>query len=133
MQTLIIILYLFVIFWFTLFYLWHLTWPEVTAKVTSVDSGISKGIGINLPRKYRLTNYTYEYGSTTYQSRRQGLITARAFGPEAEVDDIIQVRVCRLFQSLSCPSRVWFEAKILLFSVLVLTILASIIYVLPPL
>ena len=133
MQTVIINLYLFVVLWFTLFYLWYLTWPEVAAKVTSVDSGISKGIGINRPRKYRLINYTYEYGGATYQSRRQGLITARAFSPEAEIDDIIQVRVCRLFQSLSCPSRVWFEAKIVLISVLVSTILASIIYVLPPL
>lgn len=132
MQTVIINLYLFVLLWFTFFYLWYLTWPVVTAKVTSVDSGVSEGIGINRPRKYRLINYTYDYRGVTYQSRRQGLITARAFALDAKVGDLIQVRVCKLFQSLSCPSRIWFEAKVLLFSILVLTILTSIIYVLPP-
>lgn len=133
MQDIIINLYLFVILWFTLFYIWYLTWPVVSAKVTSVDSGILEGIGISRLRKYRLLNYTYEYRGVTYHSRRQGLITARAFSLDAKVDDLIQVRVCTLFQSLSCLSRMWFEAKVVLFSILVLTILASVIYVLPPL
>jgi len=129
----IMILCLLIILWLTSFYIWYLTWPKVTAKVTSVDTGVSKGIGINRPRKYRLINYTYEYEGASYKSRRQGLIAARTFGPEAEVDDTIQIRVCRLFRSLSCPSRVWFEAKVLLFSAAVLIVAASIVYVLPPL
>ena len=133
MQSVIINLYLFVVVWFILFYFWYLTWPKVAGKVTNIDSGISKGIGINRPRKFHLINYTYEYNGNKYQSRRQGLIIARAFAPKVEVGDIIQVRVCRLFQSLSCPSRVWFEAKVILFSVLALTVMALIIYVLPPL
>ena len=133
MQIGIIILCLLVILWLTFFYVWHLTWPEVTAKVTSVDIGVSKGIGINRPRKYHLINYTYEYEGVSYKSRRQGLIAARAFAPQAEVGDIIQVRVCRIFRSLSCPSRVGFEVKVLLFSTFILIIAASVIYVLPPL
>jgi len=133
MQAVIINLYLSVILWFTLFYLWYMTCPVVSAKVTSVDSGILEGIGISRPRKYRLLNYSYEYRGATYHSRRQELITARAFSLDAKVYDLIQVRVCTLFQSLSCPSRIWFEAKVILLSILVLTILASVINVLPPL
>lgn len=103
----------------------------VSARVTGVSTGVSKGLGINRPRKYRIVSYAYEYKGASYESTRQGLIAARAYGPDVVVGDSVQVRVCRSFRSLTCPNRVLFEAKVLAFCSAILIASGFAIYALP--
>lgn len=133
MQDFLVISSLLLTAWLMCFYFWYLSWPETSAKVTGVNVGVFEGTGLMRPRKYRTVHYEYDYNGTKYLSRRQGLITAKAFGPNVVKNDIIKVRVCRQFQSLSCPSRKWFEAKVLIFSGSLLLASGALIYVLPPL
>lgn len=116
--------------WLILFFLWYLTWPTAQARVTGVNQGTSKGLGINRPRKYRYVHYVYTYNDLEQISNRQGLIAARAFGSHLYVGDEFKVRVCRSMLSLSCPDRVGFEATVLVLTVFLLMVFGVGIYLL---
>jgi hypothetical protein len=111
-----------VIFWILLlgavlpaaFYIWYLTWPVRTGRVTRVDEWVEPENNVTRAKKRRCVSFEYEWRGQTRTGTQQSLFLAHGFSPKKQAGQMIAVAVCPVAPRMACPWRPWLELCVVL-------------------
>lgn len=97
-----------------LYYFWYLSWPIVNGKVDSCYLHEIPSL-ISSKKKIRVINYKFNYCNDTYIINRQGLFLRFGFAPNLKIGDVLKIKVCPKFITLSCPERNRYNLFVMIF------------------